>query len=78
MVLVLAALSGTQVLQVIDELDGFDPLDLLEPEFVLAAETERGAVIDVERMAVHFVSEQRPFMLRIINILYIFIIKNMI
>ena len=43
MVLVVAALSGTQLLEVIDELDGFDPFDLLEPEFVLAAETEQCA-----------------------------------
>jgi hypothetical protein len=43
-VLVVAALSGTHVLEVFDELDGFDPLDPPEPEFVLAAETERGAV----------------------------------
>jgi len=46
--LVVAALSGTQVLEVIDELDGFDPLDLLEPEFVLAREAEGRAVINVE------------------------------
>jgi hypothetical protein len=64
-VLVVADLSGTQVLEVIDELDGFDPLDLLEPEFVLAAETERGAVMDVERLDVHFVTEQRQFMLHV-------------
>jgi len=60
--LVVAAPSGTQVLEVIDELDRFDPLDLLEPAFVLAAETEWGAVIDVERLAVHFEIQERPFM----------------
>src|SRR5215831_2411077 len=62
MVLVVAAKSGTQFLVVLDELDGFDPLDLLEPEFVLAAETERRAVIDVERLPVHFVRQQRQLM----------------
>src|SRR5215470_12559804 len=65
MVLVVAALTGAQVLEVIDELDGFDPLDLLEPEFVLAAETERRAVIDVQRLPVHFVSQQRQLMLHV-------------
>ena len=67
MALVVAAPSGTQVLEVIDELDRFDPLDLLEPAFVLAAETERGAVIDVERLAVHFESQERPFMLHVLK-----------
>src|SRR5262245_55172010 len=62
MVFVVAALSGPQVLVVLDELDGFDPLDLLEPEFVLAAETERGAMIDVERLPVHFIRQQRQLM----------------
>ena len=41
MVLGVAALSGTQVFEVIDQLDGFNPFDLLEPEFVLAAESEQ-------------------------------------
>src|SRR5262249_49716675 len=58
-------LSGPQLLVVLDELDGFDPLDLLEPEFVLAAETERRAVINVERLPVHFVSQQRQLMLHV-------------
>src|SRR5215470_7177124 len=62
MVLVVAAPSGTQFLVVFDELDGFDPLDLLEPEFVLAAEAERGAVIDIERLPVHFVRQQCQLM----------------
>src|SRR6516165_3934778 len=65
MVFVVAALSGSQLLVVLDELDGFDPLDLLEPEFVLAAETERRAVIDVEGLAVHFVSQQGQLMLHV-------------
>src|SRR5262245_51203833 len=65
MVLVVAALPGPQVLVVLDELDGFDPLDLLEPEFVLAAETERRAVIDVDRLPVHFVRQQRQLMLHV-------------
>jgi hypothetical protein len=66
-VIVVAALSGTQVLEVIDGLDGFDPLDLSELAFVLAAETERGALIDVERLAVHFVNEQRQCMLHVLK-----------
>ena len=51
MVLVVAALASTEVLVVLDELDGFDPLDLLEPEFVLAPEAEGRAVINVEGCA---------------------------
>src|SRR5262249_31289340 len=65
MVFVVAALSGSKLLVVLDELDGFDPLDLLEPEFVLAAETKRRAVINVERLPVHFVSQQRQLMLHV-------------
>src|SRR5215467_1333224 len=65
MVFVVAALPCPQVLVVLDELDGFDPLDLLETEFVLAAETEGRAVINVERLPVHFVSQQRQLMLHV-------------
>lgn len=36
MVLIVAALTGAEVLEVLDELDGLDPLHHLEPEFVLA------------------------------------------
>jgi hypothetical protein len=43
-VLIVAALSGTEVLEVIDELDSFDPFGLLEPAFAVAAETEWGAL----------------------------------
>src|SRR5215813_4830722 len=48
MVLVVAAPLGPQFLVVLHELD----FDLLEPEFVLAAEAERCAVIDIERLPV--------------------------
>ena len=44
-VFVVATLSRTQVIEALHEFDGFDPLDHLESQLVLAPQRQRGSLI---------------------------------
>src|SRR5665213_635104 len=67
MVLVVAALSGVALREVVDELDLADPLDMFEAELVLDPQTQRPAVQDREALIVHLVGQQALGVTQILN-----------
>src|SRR5215469_1232229 len=57
-VLVVAPLAGSEVGEIRDEIDGFDPLDVFEAQFVLAAKPQRRSVQYADRLSIHFIGQK--------------------
>jgi len=58
-VLVVATLTSTETSEIHHKLDRFDPFDLLEAQFILAAQSQRRAVEDADRLSIHLIGQDR-------------------
>ena len=70
-VFVVATLSRAQVVKAIHEFDGFDPLNHLESQLVLAPQPQRGPVEDGQGLPIHLVREQRELMSHVVNAMHV-------
>src|SRR5215471_15780437 len=57
-ILVVAPLAGPEVSEILNEIDGFDPLDVFEAQFVLAAKPQRRSVQYADRLSIHFIGQK--------------------
>ena len=56
-----------------NEFDRDDPFDHLEAELVLAAQPQRRAMQDADRLAVHLVGEDRQFVAHVLDLVNVII-----
>src|SRR5215469_1568016 len=72
-VLVVATLPFAQVAEALDELDGLNPLHLLEAQLKLVAEPQRRTVQLVERRTVHLIGEEGQMVPHVFDVVCIIV-----
>ena len=75
-ILVISALTGAKIREVMDELDRRDPLHHLEPELILAAQPQRRAVQHADGRSVHLVGEDGQLVAHVGYLVHVVVTPN--